>query len=216
MPCTVDPSARFCFELVSKRTDDRFLNTRSSTVVGAAIISALIAGLDLLVAGDTSDDIEMVEADPKSLPVDDRIRGQEHLSTMKLDLVSCDHLTSDIFDLAIRSSRKCNCEGRERTSTAPILECTTCGFTTCKDCAGRPEHTLQSDDGMRVSPAEFEAAVIKLLPMRFSLEGFDSQSLSALVERESELPLDTKIMASYVTKVSESIQDNEVSFDHFI
>lgn len=174
-------------------------NAMSSTVVGSCILAALVIGKDLLKAGDDKETYEMkkletgsqvadedaMEVDPTpKLSVEDRISGLEQLVEQPLDLstVKVDQM-KDVLDHATRSVRLCLCEGRKDITTRELLRCQDCGSSSCRKCAGRPEHSFEPLDVQtvpRTLPGTFVRQLKSILPMCLSITGTTADLLDEL------------------------------------
>lgn len=154
-------------------------NAMTSTVVGSAILAALILSRDTLRPADE----DTMDIDAKEVDVSDRISGIEELQEHPLDLstkVSLDIGT--LLNEAKRSSRLCVCEGRTDITANGILACKECAHTSCEKCGGRPEHQYESyeDTDNRISPMQFEEKIKSVLPMRLIISGISQGVLDAL------------------------------------
>ncbi|KAG2338586.1 hypothetical protein BDR05DRAFT_918202 [Suillus weaverae] len=176
-------------------------NAMSSTVVGACILSALVAGQKLLKAGDDTETYEMkkdvghknsnhdMDVDfslSDTVGLEERIKGHEDLVERPLDLAATqtDSITRILED-AQKSVRLCQCEGRKDITTRDLLRCVDCGSSSCKKCAGRPEHSFEPLDVVqlpRLSPSAFVRGLKSTLPMCISLTGVDENLLDSLRE----------------------------------
>ncbi|KAG0709412.1 hypothetical protein DFH29DRAFT_842204 [Suillus ampliporus] len=176
-------------------------NAMSSTVVGACILSALVAGQKLLKSGDDTETYEMkkdvghknddhamdVEFNPSAaVGLEERIKGHDNLVERPLDLAATqtDSIIRILED-AQRSVRLCQCEGRKDITTRDLLGCVDCGSSSCRKCAGRPEHNFEPLDATqlpRLSPSTFVRGLKSTLPMCLSLTGVDKELLVSLRE----------------------------------
>jgi hypothetical protein len=176
-------------------------NAMSSTVVGACILSALVAGQKLLKAGDDTETYEMkkdvghknsdqdmdVDLSPSAtVGLEERITGHEDLVERPLDLAATQtDSIARILEDAQKSVRLCQCEGRKDVTTRDLLRCVDCGSSSCKKCAGRPEHSFEPLDITqfpRLSPSTFVRGLKSTLPMCISLTGVDKELLVSLRE----------------------------------
>ncbi|KAG1860678.1 hypothetical protein DFJ58DRAFT_778472 [Suillus subalutaceus] len=150
-------------------------NAMSSTVVGACILSALVAGQKLLKAGDDTETYEMkkdvghknndhamdVDLRPSATTgLEERIKGYQDLAERPLDLAATqtDSITRILED-AQKSVRLCQCEGRKDVTTRDLLCCLP-----------------------RLSPSTFVRGLKSTLPMCISLTGVDKKLLDNLRE----------------------------------
>lgn len=158
-------------------------NAMTTTVVGASMLAALRVALNRLTPGQDAeadaaqDEEDQAEADAE---VSSRVVGEKALEKNDLDLAKVDTANlRDMLDLAERSCRHCQCEGR--TGTAGLIaECEACGYRACRSCGGRPDHQYRPCKNVRLEPTEFEKRFKELLPMRVQVAGLDDQSLSSL------------------------------------
>ena len=176
-------------------------NAMSSTVVGACILSALVVGQKLLKAGDDRETYEMKkdvghQEDDDAMDVDlnpaatvgleERIQGHGDLVERPLDLAATQtDSISRILEDAQKSVRLCQCEGRKDITTRDLLLCRDCGSSSCRKCAGRPEHNFEPVDVTKVprlSPSTFVRGLKSTLPMCISLTGVDKELLVSLRE----------------------------------
>jgi site-specific DNA-cytosine methylase len=159
-------------------------NAMTTTVVGSSMLAALKVAVDKLLPGDdAARDAAAIEEElaVEDELVADRIIGEDSLTTSQLDLAKVSKADLlEMLDLAERSSRHCQCEGQSGTATAPIEECTACGYRACKSCGGRPDHHYTPCQNVRVQPGEFEKRFKELLPMRVQIAGVTDQVLSSL------------------------------------
>lgn len=174
-------------------------NAMSSTVVGSCILAALVVGKELLKAGDDKETYEMKKLDAESpvgnedamdvdsaskLSVEDHISGLEQLAEQPLDLskVNMDSM-QDVLERATRSVRLCGCEGRKDITTRELLRCQDCGSSSCKKCAGRPEHNFEPLDVQtvaRILPGTFVRQLKSVLPMCLSITDTTTELLDNL------------------------------------
>lgn len=174
-------------------------NAMSSTVVGSCILAALVVGKELLKAGDDKETYEMkklevesqvgdvdtmdVDSTPKSC-LEDCISGLEQLAEQPLELSKVDmDSMKDVLEHAARSVRLCLCEGRKGITTRELLRCQDCGSSSCKKCAGRPEHNFELLDVQtvtRIPPGTFVRELKSVLPMCLSISGTTAELLDNL------------------------------------
>ncbi|KAF8448928.1 hypothetical protein L210DRAFT_846955 [Boletus edulis BED1] len=174
-------------------------NAMSSTVVGSCILAALVIGKELLKAGDDKEtyetkklevgspvgdgDVMDVDLAPKS-SVEDHISGLEQLAEQPLDLSTVNlDLLQDVLEHATRSVRLCLCEGRKDITTRELLRCQDCGSSSCKKCAGRPEHNFNALDVQtvaRIPPGTFVRELKSVLPMCLSINDTTTELLDNL------------------------------------
>ncbi|RPA73956.1 hypothetical protein BJ508DRAFT_333534 [Ascobolus immersus RN42] len=174
--------------LLTRETQDQLAdlagNAMSTTVVGTAIIAALILSKKLLRSGESLMDIDMTTEEED---VEKHITGEEHLISHALDLKVRPTDLQSILAMADASSRLCMCEGRTDITTNPLQICEDCGFTSCKKCGGRPEHNYRDmtpeELARRVSPIKFEDKVKQSTPMRLRISGVTKADLEAAKDK---------------------------------
>ncbi|KAL8287458.1 hypothetical protein RQP46_003316 [Phenoliferia psychrophenolica] len=206
--------------LLTRETEDQLANlagnAMSSTVVGAALLSALqVAGLQLKKRVPKDGDTPM--ADGTSLASTDstaQIVGADLLTAHDVDLSTFSALTPALLALALQTARKCECEGRRGTSSAAIYKCTSCTRSTCADCKTRPEHHDVVDPAPRAHPDVFEAEVKKVLPLRFTLDGFGKEALEEVFANavKTGAPVAAKLKEKYIERLAEAIPNREFHF----
>lgn len=148
----------------AKELQDLAGNAMTSTVVGAAILSALIAGYPII------DNI------PRSHSLDTRkpkaaIAPMKRLAatTLSADTSFSDASVSDLLETAERALRRCFCKGSKGITKHEIQECVDCRHTTCVQCSGNPQHNYKPDQSLskgRISPQEAEAKIRSQLPLQ--------------------------------------------------
>jgi hypothetical protein len=191
-------------------------NAMSSTVVGSAMAAALaVAGHTLLDREYPNLDDEMEDSAALSEEaLEARFRGTERLVPHPVDLASVKAIPSDLLVHAHRSARRCICENREGVTTENILQCSSCGYSSCEKHAGKPEHDYVEDGSEREEPKQFAAALNKQLPMRVTVPGFAREHVEKLVEKAEEkgAKFDKKVLDRYFDIVQDAIEGAEVRF----
>lgn len=191
-------------------------NAMTSTVVGASIVAALQLTVDKLEEGEdamkAAAEQEAEEAENKPAT----IVGSGSLTPQRLDLAKVDSAPlQEVLRAAQQSSRHCECEGQSGTASAPIDECTLCGYRSCTSCGGRPEHAYQRCHTQRLEPTQFERLFKSLLPMRVKVAGLTPASLDIVRRRASQegkgsIPDATWSM--WRDAVVEGVKDTELRF----
>ncbi|KAK3672165.1 hypothetical protein LTR78_007918 [Recurvomyces mirabilis] len=147
-------------------------NAMSSTVVGAALLSALLVGYRLV----ESDDKQST-ADLTSTTASSNLAAFGEASAEGFDHRH-EVLGSDLEELlkkADSSARKCSCEGNYQLSRKPIQQCAACNHTTCIACGGNPKHEyrpnleLSSSIG-RIWPSSFEDLLRAKMPLQVQFD----------------------------------------------
>lgn len=140
-------------------------NAMSSTVVGAAILSALIARFEVFERGDGIQEANSVPEitqtidDPKADSFTTRFDAHVPLSA------------AAAIKAANQSFRACYCEGRSGVTVAALQKCKACGHTTCIKCGISPKHDYAKFSPDRIAPSEFEQQLKNALPMKVLLAG---------------------------------------------
>ncbi|KII87340.1 hypothetical protein PLICRDRAFT_125381 [Plicaturopsis crispa FD-325 SS-3] len=192
--------------LLTRETEDQLAdlagNAMSTTVVGACILAALVAGKSLIKGGDDTESYEKKNAsgasdgrthDDDAMDVDDgaatvvaledRIAGEDQLNEKELDLsVSTTHSLPALLAHAERSARLCECEGRKNVTERVVRRCADCGATSCTKCGGRPEHNFAPLTVKRTPPSAYAQELKAALPMRLSVATVTRELLDGLKE----------------------------------
>jgi hypothetical protein len=183
--------------LLTRETEDQLAdlagNAMSTTVVGGCILAALVVGKKLLrraqdgPGSDAVDEDHAMDVDGPSTTVPtarDMIVGENQLLQKPLDLsVAGGTALSDLLAGAENSARLCECEGRLGVTEREVFRCLNCGSSSCKKCAGRPEHNFQPVDlhaHPRLSPSAFSKELKSTLPMCISLVNVTAELLEEL------------------------------------
>ena len=152
-------------------------NAMSSTVVGAALLSALLAVPEAFMTEHTIDRSATLQPEnPKVAAMETRaLDKSQPLDFMPSEYVSVGELCS----MAACTVRLCYCEGQLSVSKFRIQVCKLCNHTTCKKCGGNPGHCYEDMDQAqaRQLPQEFIRMVKRALPMRLSVVGLDQATL---------------------------------------
>ncbi|KAI9812586.1 MAG: hypothetical protein M1827_004575 [Pycnora praestabilis] len=170
-----------------KQLQDLAGNAMTSTVVGAAMLAALIVGHDLLKEGPR----DAMQTDKKERKPND-LRGEHELKENPLNLNVFAHKSVDsVLAEARNSLRLCLCEGRVLITSRKILCCSKCGHTACAKCAGTPTHEYHPVEQdilkSRKSPAVFENYLKEAIPMKMRVERIKGTWLEELkVELDAE------------------------------
>ncbi|KZF20059.1 hypothetical protein L228DRAFT_233492 [Xylona heveae TC161] len=155
-------------------------NAMSTTVVGSAMLAALIASSRYLDHGGV--DVPNVEEMPVRLFP---IGGDKYLSSKGVKLARFERPGMDaIRSRAERSARLCLCEGRETMTSKRLQRCIDCGHSTCQACGGVPSHqyclVTEDESKLRLSPMSFETELKNSLPMSLKLTGLTIDTLKSL------------------------------------
>jgi hypothetical protein len=118
------------------------------------------------------------------VPIEEHVVGEEQLLQKPLDLsITNKKPLANLLVDASKSSRLCDCEGRETITTRALYRCTDCGSSSCQKCGGRPEHKPELIDVVanpRLSPLAFAKELKSALPMCVSLSEITQQTLDDL------------------------------------
>lgn len=140
----------------------------SSTVVGAAVLSALLVGYKTLEVGRLPCSSEASASKRKQIsPRDDyklqpRILSSENV--FNIDIAS-------LQTRASQSARYCVCE-RQTAIKQNILRCMYCEHTSCTDCGGNPTHKYERWPTLaRCQPLDFVSYLKDILPTRLAVFG---------------------------------------------
>ncbi|THH14984.1 hypothetical protein EW146_g5422 [Bondarzewia mesenterica] len=191
--------------LLTRESEDQLAdlagNAMSTTVVGTAMLAALVLGHKLLKEGSdkstyegTSGLEEVVEADFETMDIDtpsesieDHITGEDQLVEQPLDLsTTVEEQLSSIVAESLRSVRLCECEGRKDVTERELHRCKDCGWTSCIKCGGRPEHNYEVIDvksSPRITPSVFDRQFKSSLPMCIMFSDVTGQLLDTLKEQ---------------------------------
>lgn len=158
-------------------------NAMSSTVVGAAILSALIIAHKALLPGPAP--CEIPESPVSSMDIDTLIVDKQSIRTLSVDLSELKTLsTHEALEGSKRSVRLCLCEGQTLTKQSGLSRCLKCGHTACIKCGRNPFHkyeAISSDElSARINPMSFETLLKRKLPMRLRVNGLESSIFRSL------------------------------------
>lgn len=168
-------------------------NAMSSTVVGTAMVAALVLAMKMF--PDNSETVELMDIDaPLSSPseVENAIRDAEQLQEGTIDLSAAAlHSLPLLLSQASSSARLCFCEGRDDVLDRTIKQCVDCGSSACEKCGGRPEHNFQDMkfSSQRLRPSEYRPLLKEQLPMSVSLLGLNVDTLDAAIKSAGDSSL---------------------------
>lgn len=143
-------------------------NAMSGPLVGAAILSSLIAGHKVFASLPVNTLDEETQTRKQEMP---------NLVTADMQTASMDGGDHEInvpclHQEAKRALRLCYCEGAHGLSKQRIQQCTDCGHTTCLACGGNPEHSYRVPQKLsigRIPMAAFEEDLRNRLPLQLKL-----------------------------------------------
>ena len=142
-------------------------NAMTSTVVGAAILSALIVAHQAIPITTSEVDEQATTELYEELPNNHYLQRE-----IPVDVGSEQEVgISNLCQMASLSARRCICEGQDSTAKSEILVCAECFHTACRKCAGIPKHKYlhPATSDPRMQPNEFSEVMKKALPMRLIL-----------------------------------------------
>ncbi|MCJ1434818.1 hypothetical protein MMC27_004188 [Xylographa pallens] len=151
----------------SAQLQDLAGNAMTSTVVGAAILSALIVAHQAIPINTSEMDDQATTKLYDQLPNDDFLQSESPIDFGPEQEVAI----RDLCQMASLSARRCICEGQDSTTKSEILVCIKCSHAACRKCAGIPKHKYlpSSTPNPRIQPNEFSELMKKSLPMRLIL-----------------------------------------------
>ena len=161
-------------------------NAMTSTVIGVAILSALIAARPAFTLLPKKHGDSALTSVPSIQEQD-----EHHLNHTTLEFGSLEpQSVGTIQRSAFRSSRLCICEGPENVTAHGIKTCMDCNHTACERCAGIPRHAYSSpkpqSELLRVTPTDFIDMITKALPMRLEIFGLTKESFEENMVRYPE------------------------------
>ena len=164
-----------------KELQDLAGNAMTSTVVGAAILSALIVGHKAITKSSREALISGAILQPCLQEIDDSVLSTHHINFGQGMRMS----VTDLCEMATSSARRCYCEGQLLITTRRLLVCKECSHTACDKCGVIPSHHYTDLDPKlalsRTQPHKFADAIKQALPMRLQLTGI---SLATLEHRK--------------------------------
>ena len=165
----------------SREIQDLAGNAMTSTVVGPAIISGLIAGHKLIEPLPDQQSSSLVRKAANTHLVSGRTRSIKVISDSEIADVS------SLLAIAGKTIRRCYCEGSSTVTKREIQQCRDCGHTTCISCGGHPQHNYCQDQRMskgRILPQDAEAELRSKLPLQLRLSSIED-AITALRQTRS-------------------------------
>jgi len=154
-------------------------NAMSSTVVGAAIMSALICGFKIVKPDDPS--INFTTREQRKKPVLCEVRN---LNSSVAKLTAYSEISAEDFMVAAGQSVRL-CEGCEKhgiITNNQLYRCVDCSYTACTKCDTAGQHNYMPLYQTRLSPFEFESIVKRSLPMRMKAPHLPEEDLQIIFE----------------------------------
>jgi site-specific DNA-cytosine methylase/superfamily II DNA or RNA helicase len=183
----------------SQEQQDMAGNAMTSTVIGSALLAALIVGHQLI-------DVDSRPSDPPK-----KVSGDLTTIATKLERIidtskSTGHHTdvASILECAARAARMCYCEGRHGLVNKPLQQCVDCGHITHVACGGNPPHSYQQSpllSGTRIASTTFEEQLKSTMPLRLRFD-FAPDDLAFLV---SEAGVDASKSSGYLRAVKAAL-----------
>ncbi|GAB1740320.1 hypothetical protein NU219Hw_g5429t1 [Hortaea werneckii] len=151
-------------------------NAMSTTIIGPAILAALILGHPLVKGGPTipRPALAALAALPDQQSQTTRLASEFAEYSEETEFTDR-HSNIDLAALlrdAERSARKCYCEGSYDLCQKPLQKCVECGHTTCTSCGGNPMHQYRQNQILskdRCFPSEFEQNLRAQVPLQLQL-----------------------------------------------
>ncbi|KAF2195509.1 hypothetical protein K469DRAFT_649543 [Zopfia rhizophila CBS 207.26] len=169
-----------------KERQDLAGNAMTTTVIGTAILSALICGRKAFRENPTSDDPNSRSTPNSKHPNGSDVDMNMPDSMENHELHPSKHAGLDVNELlrdAKNSWQLCNCEGRRHIAKSPVQVCKDCGHAACSGCAGNPSHNYGHPSigkEHRIRSEDFENKWRPLLPSRLKISAFpDMEKLAS-------------------------------------
>ncbi|KAF9883832.1 hypothetical protein FE257_002769 [Aspergillus nanangensis] len=176
-------------------------NAMSSTVVGCAILAALIVGYKLLEKGEQN-----AEADKSTSRIKSRTPRDDYELVPSPFTHSIEFNVPDLQAQAARSARYCACE-RQSGTKRKIHRCTLCEHTACDECAGNPVHAYERWANLeRSQPLDFVSKLKDILPSRLVVSGITSATFD-LLKSDSSIECSSDTWKLFLDAVSLAIGD---------
>ena len=186
-------------------------NAMSTTVVGAAIISSLLAAMKTLPQGSGANEAPSPPSGPESHPVPPDDVGiqlfDQTISSCAIEPTSVEFL----INLATITTAQCLCEGATKFENRDVLVCKSCNYVSCKNCRGKPLHNfMNSRLSPRLNPSTFKAKIIRALPMCALLTDFlQGLSLANIIE-----PSLIRFLDTVQNSMQEELRFSEIKRSH--
>ncbi|KAK5684340.1 hypothetical protein LTS10_004207 [Elasticomyces elasticus] len=144
-------------------------NAMTSTVVGSALLAALITGHEVIASSPQS------SVAPRTAFVQQEVVLQPMAETAEISTYQSkvgDIEPKEILRQAIMAARQCFCEGTDGLCAKPIQECVDCNHTICITCGGNPPHNYrQLPKKARLQPSSFVTQLKAVLPLQLAFTG---------------------------------------------
>lgn len=169
----------------------------TSTVVGAAILSAIATGSRCLMDSVQRHEGEKHLRKVRTSPLQITPMNHKYLHhQLVLDLGASDDIPiARLRELALTSVYICKCEGQTLAQRMQLLVCQDCNHQVCTGCAAdTPKHNYKSlvFNERRFNPETFLRVVIRTLPMRLEIRIFSQKDWDELKAKVKEMKLPEK------------------------
>ena len=158
-------------------------NAMTSTVVGAALLSALAVSHTILTRPVES----MSQPPSNSNPAPTGMRFSELSEKQALEFDGSRDLSLEqLADMAKASVRLCHCESQSLTASALLRKCKRCDHHCCEKCGNMPKHDYEPLRGntapLRTEPQVFRKQMERSLPTRLQIDGLSYERLEAFAQ----------------------------------
>lgn len=158
-------------------------NAMTSTVVGAALLSALAVSHTILTRTKEPVNQTLHDLGHNLEGMRDSELGQKQV--LGFD-GSSDSSLEELCKMAKASVRLCHCEGQSLTAPALIRICKCCHHHCCEKCGNMPKHDYELLGGngapVRTEPQEFRRRLRYAIPTRLEIDGFSSETLEVFAQ----------------------------------
>jgi hypothetical protein len=213
--------------LLTSETQDQLAdlagNAMSTTVVGSAMILAIILSVPVLEAAleerDGNDNDSIVGIDLETIvdrplltdTLEERITGIEILETRPLNLDASGELAWKVLLERSREARRwCRCEGRSGVADRQMFECQDCKSTSCVKCGHRPEHNYKPVNFVtkRPQPIQFAEEAKRALPMTLSFANYpDEATMDSTLKVSAQSSVDDALWRAWKAAVVQAMGD---------
>ncbi len=168
-----------------KELQDLAGNAMTSTVVGCAMLAAMVTCQDIFLdAVKDNDDIKPRK--PKANAME--LNSQWLKDPKATEFDNLEHASNqEVSEVAKSSVRLCQCEGSSQIAKKSIHICQDCGHSACEVCGGIPAHNytiVNHNNPGRMKPSIFLETIKKVIPMSIRLRGVTFEFLEGLVGAE--------------------------------
>ena len=179
-------------------------NAMTSTVVGAAILSALIVGYKTI-----------AKSSLQTMAPNTTLRhhvleyNNSHRKARLINFESRKQMSvPDLCAMAVASSRRCLCEGQVSTTARHLLKCMDCSHTACERCRGIPKHNYPKQNSPRVlnriQPSKFADIVKQSLPATLRLNKLKISTFQSCMKKSQQRMLE-KVWNTFIEAVAPAL-----------